>query len=167
MKTPILDVVKNVSGTIFGIGNGLVTVGVVASLLYRKSNSKKNDSIENQISIIRSYIDEQKDFQGAEIVQFIDDGFSGINVNRNAFQELLSKVRMREIDVIVVKDLSRLGRNYLDVCRLTDSILPFMKVRLMNYVGHPLSGIIDLQFPMNFFPYKVEADDLHDKCNDP
>ena len=97
----------------------------------RKSNSKKNDSIENQISIIRSYIDEQKDFQGAEIVQFIDDGFSGINVNRNAFQELLSKVRMREIDVIVVKDLSRLGRNYLDVCRLTDSILPFMKVRLI------------------------------------
>ena len=42
LKTPILDVVKNVSGTIFGIGNGLVTAGVVASLPYRKSSSKKN-----------------------------------------------------------------------------------------------------------------------------
>ena len=41
LKTPILDVVKNVSGTIFGIGNGLVTAGVVASLPYRKSSSKK------------------------------------------------------------------------------------------------------------------------------
>ena len=41
LKTPILDVVKNVSGTIFGIGNGLVTAGIVASLPYRKSSSKK------------------------------------------------------------------------------------------------------------------------------
>lgn len=98
----------------------------------RKSNDKINDSIENQISIIRSYIKSNKDFLGAEIIQFIDNGFSGIDLNRNAFQELLSKVRMREIDVIVVKDLSRLGRNYLDVCKLTDSIFPFMKVRLIS-----------------------------------
>lgn len=97
----------------------------------RKSNSKKNDSIENQISIIQSYINKQKDFQKAEIIKFIDDGFSGISLNRNAFQELLAKVRMREIDIIIVKDLSRLGRNYLDVCKLTDSIFPFMKVRLI------------------------------------
>lgn len=97
----------------------------------RKSNNKKNDSIENQISIIQNYINEQKDFHGAEIIKFIDDGFSGISLNRNAFQELLAKVRMREIDIIIVKDLSRLGRNYLDVCRLTDSIFPFMKVRLI------------------------------------
>lgn len=97
----------------------------------RKSNSKKNDSIENQISIIQSYINKQKDFQKAEIIKFIDDGFSGISLNRTAFQELLAKVRMREIDIIIVKDLSRLGRNYLDVCKLTDSIFPFMKVRLI------------------------------------
>lgn len=97
----------------------------------RKSNSMKNDSIENQISIIQNYINERKDFQEAEIIKFIDDGFSGISLNRNAFQELLAKVRMREIDIIIVKDLSRLGRNYLDVCKLTDSIFPFMKVRLI------------------------------------
>ena len=97
----------------------------------RKSTDKENDSIENQISIIRSYISKQKDFQGAKIVQFNDSRASGIDMNRNAFQELLSKVRLREIDVVVVKDLSRLGRNYLDVCKLTDSIFPFMGVRLI------------------------------------
>ena len=97
----------------------------------RKSNEKKNDSIDNQLSIIRSYISRQKDLQGAEILQFSDDGFSGIDIERDAFQELLAKVRQRAIDVIVVKDLSRLGRNYLDVCKLTDSILPFMGVRLI------------------------------------
>lgn len=97
----------------------------------RKSNEKKNDSVENQLSIIRSYIKRQKEFLDAEILQFSDDGFSGIDINRDAFQELLSKVRQRGVDVIVVKDLSRLGRNYLDVCKLTDSILPFMGVRLI------------------------------------
>lgn len=97
----------------------------------RKSNDKENDSIGNQISIIMDYINRHKDFHDAEIIQFSDNGASGIDLNRNAFQELLSKVRMREIDVVIVKDLSRLGRNYLDVCKLTDSIFPFMKVRFI------------------------------------
>ena len=97
----------------------------------RKSNDKKNDSIENQISIIRSYISTHKDFENAEILQFIDDNSSGIDLNRKAFQELLSQVRLREIDTVIVKDLSRLSRNYLDVCKLTDSIFPFMKVRFI------------------------------------
>lgn len=98
----------------------------------RKSNDKKNDSIENQLSIIKSYISRQNDLQGAEILSFSDNAASGIDLNRNAFQELLAKVRMREINVIIVKDLSRLGRNYLDVCKLTDSIFPFMNVRLIS-----------------------------------
>ncbi len=98
----------------------------------RKSNNKENDSLGNQLSIIMDYISHQKDFQNAEILQFSDNGASGIDLNRDAFQELLSKVRQCEIDVIVVKDLSRLGRNYLDVCKLTDSIFPFMGVRLIS-----------------------------------
>lgn len=102
----------------------------------RKSNEKKNDSIENQLSIIRSYIGQHKELQDAEILQFSDDGFSGIDVDRDSFQELLSKVRQREIDVIVVKDLSRLGRNYLDVCKLTESIFPFMGIRLIAVSEH-------------------------------
>lgn len=97
----------------------------------RKSNELKNDSIENQLSIINDYINRHQDLQSAEILQFSDNGASGLDLNRDAFQELLAKVRQREIDVVIVKDLSRLGRNYLDVCKLTDSIFPFMKVRLI------------------------------------
>ncbi|MCM1508108.1 MAG: recombinase family protein [Ruminococcus flavefaciens] len=97
----------------------------------RKSNELKNDSIENQLSIIKDYISHHQDLQSAEILQFSDNGASGLDLNRDAFQELLAKIRQREIDVVIVKDLSRLGRNYLDVCKLTDSIFPFMKVRLI------------------------------------
>ena len=98
----------------------------------RKSNDKENDSIVNQFSIMENYIAKQTDLSGKEIIRFSDDGFSGINTNRDDFQELLSRIRSREIDCIVVKDLSRLGRNYLDVIKLTDSIFPFMGIRVIS-----------------------------------
>ena len=115
----------------------------------RKSNDKENYSIENQIAIINDYIGRQKDLKYAEIIQFCDINSSGINMNRDAFQELLKEIRMRKIDVVIVKDLSRLGRNYLDICKLTDSIFPFMKVRLIavseNYDSkHRVPNSMDL-----------------------
>ena len=98
----------------------------------RKSTDKPNDSVENQFSVIQQYIHQNNELKYAEILYFSDDGFTGINMQRKAFQELLAKVRQREIDVIIVRDLSRLSRNYLDVCKLTESIFPFMKVRLIS-----------------------------------
>jgi len=97
----------------------------------RKSTDKINDSIENQFLMIDDYISHQQELKDSKVLHFSDDGFTGINMQRDAFQELLAKVRQREIDVIIVKDLSRLGRNYLDVCKLTESIFPFMKIRLI------------------------------------
>lgn len=97
----------------------------------RKSNHKETDSIENQLSIMREYIGTQPDLSECEIIEFADSGCSGIDMEREAFQELLALVRQRQIDVIIVKDLSRLGRNYLDISKLVDSIFPFMKVRLI------------------------------------
>ena len=97
----------------------------------RKSNDNVNESISHQLDIINSYLLENKEFLGADILYYTDDGQSGISTDRPQFQELLTKVRERLIDVIVVKDLSRLSRNYLDVCKLTDSIFPFMGVRLI------------------------------------
>ena len=97
----------------------------------RKSSSIANDSIDHQLDMMKSYLNQKKEFSGADIICFVDDGLSGITVDRPQFQLMLTKVRERLIDVIVVKDLSRLGRNYLDICKLTDSIFPFMGVRLI------------------------------------
>ena len=104
---------------------------MIVACYARKSTEKINDSIENQFLVIDDYISHQNELKNAEVLHFADDGFTGINMERDSFQELLTKVRQREIDVIVVRDLSRLGRNYLDVCKLTESIFPFMKVRLI------------------------------------
>ena len=111
----------------------------------RKSSDKSSDSIQHQLSIMRKYIEDNDELKSSDILEFTDNGFSGIDMNRDAFQDLLASVRMREIDVILVKDLSRLGRNYLDVCKLTESIFPFMGVRLIavadNYDSNNKSRI--------------------------
>jgi DNA invertase Pin-like site-specific DNA recombinase len=90
-----------------------------------------NESVANQFSIMKSYVEKQNDFENANFLTYKDEGFSGINLERPAFQEMLTAVRMRKINCIIVKDLSRLGRNYLDVCKLTDSVFPFMNVRVI------------------------------------
>lgn len=99
---------------------------------YARTSVDLTDSIENQFAIMERCIHAKPDLQGAHILHFADNGQSGIDTEREAFQELLALVRQRSIGCIVVKDFSRLGRNYLDVCKLTESILPFMGVRLIS-----------------------------------
>ena len=114
----------------------------------RTSNDLHTDSIENQFAIMDAYICTKTDLHNAEILRFADQGESGIDTERAAFQELLTQVRQRRIDCIIIKDFSRLGRNYLDVCKLTESILPFMGVRLIsineNYDSVKAANAVDL-----------------------
>ena len=70
----------------------------------QKSNDFKNDSIENQFSIIMDYISHQKDMQNAEILRFSDNGATGLNINRNAFQELGSIFPFMKVRLIAVSE---------------------------------------------------------------
>ena len=134
----------------------------------RKSNDKKNESIENQFSLIEHHIAGQKDLSGADVIYFKDEGYSGINLERDDFQELLSKVREREVDVIAVKDLSRLGRNYLDVLKLTDSVFPFMGVRVIAVADgydskHKIENSMDLPLAFTALLNEFYITELADK----
>ena len=61
----------------------------------------------------------------------VDDGFSGSSFERPAFRKMMDSVRAGEIDCIVVKDLSRFGRNYLDAGEYIEKIFPFFGVRFI------------------------------------
>lgn len=61
----------------------------------------------------------------------MDDGYSGTNFDRPAFTEMMKLVEQRRVRTIIVKDLSRLGRNYLEVGRYTEVIFPENKVRFI------------------------------------
>ena len=87
-------------------------------------------SVLNQHAIIRDFADANG---GLSIVaEYSDDGFSGSTFeNRPGWGSLLADVETGKVDCIVVKDLSRLGRNYLDVSRYLDQVFPALGVRVV------------------------------------
>ena len=85
-------------------------------------------SIENQRLILQKYVAEQ----GWELVdEYIDDGYSGTNFDRPEVQRLLEDAKNGRIDIIIVKDLSRFGRNYIQVGQYVDYIFPLYNIRFI------------------------------------
>ena len=85
-------------------------------------------SIENQKLILEKYAHEN----GFEIIdEYTDDGWSGTNFNRPGVQRLLDDAKTGRIDTIIVKDLSRFGRNYIEVGQYTDYIFPTYNIRFI------------------------------------
>ena len=75
------------------------------------NNEKESNSITNQKIIIDNYLEKNKKYKLVDY--YIDGGYSGTNFNRPEFQRMLEDIKNKKIDVIIIKDLSRLGRNYI------------------------------------------------------
>lgn len=88
-------------------------------------------SITNQRSLVTSFISKHEDFSSATITEYIDDGISGTNTNREAYKRLITDMEQGAIDCIVVKDLSRIGRNLIDVDDLLMNHLVTLNVRFV------------------------------------
>ena len=85
-----------------------------------------SDSIVNQRDMLTRYAKENG-FCNAEV--FIDDGYSGVSFNRPGFQSLLELMENGKVETLITKDLSRLGRNYLEVGQYTEIMFPRWNVR--------------------------------------
>ena len=70
-------------------------------------------SITNQKKLIQNYLAEHEELTGLEAIEYVDDGFTGTNTNRPRFQDMLRDIEAGCIGTVIVKDLSRLGREYL------------------------------------------------------
>ena len=89
----------------------------------------ESNSITNQRSLINYHISDLKDINVYKY--YVDDGFTGTDFERPAFQEMMDDIRNKHINCIIVKDLSRLGRNYINVGNFIDDILPRYKIRFI------------------------------------
>lgn len=96
----------------------------------KKGSKDESNSIENQRMLLHDYIGKQEDLFG-EIVEYVDDGYTGTNFNRPAFQKMIVDLKQGDIKVIMVKDLSRLGRDYIGVGDYIEQIFPLMGVRFI------------------------------------
>ena len=85
-------------------------------------------SIENQRVILKKYAEENG---GTVVDEYIDDGWSGTDFDRPSVKRLLDDAKEGKIDTIVVKDLSRFGRNYIQVGQYIDYIFPAYGIRFI------------------------------------
>ena len=88
----------------------------------------ESNSITNQKALLSKYAAEQG-FRN--VMFFVDDGYSGTNFNRPGFQEMMKYVEDYAVSTLIVKDLSRLGREYSYMGRLQDFIFPAYDVRFI------------------------------------
>ena len=114
---------------------GVIAVYVRISLEDVDKNEKEKAescSLINQKRLIEAYIQSHKDLSAMTVSCFSDDGCTGTNFERPDFRRMLSLAYRREIDCIIVKDFSRLGRNYLEMGDYVDRIFPSLGIRLIS-----------------------------------
>lgn len=98
--------------------------------LSREDGDKtESDSIANQRTLLEAYAIDHPEL--CIVDEFVDDGYSGSNFERPAFQRLFRELEQGTINCVLVKDLSRFGRNYIEVGRYLERIFPVMRVRLI------------------------------------
>ena len=97
-------------------------------------DKEESNSITGQRELLRDYISQHPELR--EYAVRVDDGFSGSTFERPSFQKMIEDVRAGRTDCIIVKDLSRFGRNYLDVGEYIEKIFPFLGVRFIAVNDH-------------------------------
>lgn len=97
----------------------------------KSSDKTESESISNQRGLLKEFLRGRPEFAGAEILEFCDDGWSGKNFERPAFLQMMEQVKTGKIHCIVVKDLSRFGRDYLVVGNYISRVFPFLGVRFI------------------------------------
>lgn len=88
----------------------------------------ESSSITSQRDILKKYV---KDNKWQVFDYYIDDGYSGTNFQRPAFERMINDIEDGKINLVITKDLSRLGRNYIQTGQYTE--IP-LKIFLMNFI---------------------------------
>lgn len=125
------------------------------------SRSESN-SISSQRELCRAYIRDMQDMQLYDI--YVDDGYSGANFDRPEFKRLMEDVRAGKVDCIVVKDLSRFGRDYIEAGRLLQKIFPALHVRFIAVTDNFDSFTADFNETSLVLPIKNFVNDSY--CRD-
>lgn len=99
--------------------------------LSREDGDKtESDSITNQRDMLMNFLSAHTEIRVHKVR--IDDGYSGVNFDRPDFIEMMESVKRKEVNCIVVKDFSRLGRNFIETGKYIEKIFPFMGVRFIS-----------------------------------
>ena len=95
------------------------------------NQKEESNSVSSQRELLESFIGNHSELKDTKVQEYCDDGFTGTKFERPGYMKLMEDVRADKISCIVVKDLSRLGRDYIEVGSLLEQILPLYQVRVI------------------------------------
>lgn len=129
-----------------------------AGLYIRLSKEDKNESINNQKRLLTDYAHNMH-YNIFDL--YIDDGFTGTNFNRPNFQRLLNDIYLKKINMVIVKDLSRLGRDYIKTGELVEHFFPINNIRFIAITDN-IDTFLD-NSNNDIAPFKAIINDLYAK----
>lgn len=96
----------------------------------------ESNSISSQRILITDYIHHNSELSAMEIAEFCDDGYSGTSMDRPGMQKLLREMKGNQIKCVIVKDMSRFSRDYIELGTYMNHIFPFMGIRFIAINDH-------------------------------
>lgn len=114
--------------------NGQYRCAVYLRLSRSDGDQQESNSIKNQRALLNDYLGKHPELH--KVDEYVDDGYSGTNFERPDFKRMMQDIENRKINCIIVKDLSRFGRNYIETGRYLERIFPFMGVRFIAINDH-------------------------------
>lgn len=103
--------------------------GIYGRLSVRDLGIEDGDTMENQIAFLRDYVIQHPDLELTDV--YVDNGWTGTNFHRPEFNRLIDDIKNGKINCIVVKDLSRFGRNYLETGYYLQKVFPSYQLRFI------------------------------------
>lgn len=97
-----------------------------------RRSKEESDSVQHQRLLIYEFLNRHPELKDAPRTEFVDDGFTGTNTNRPAFQNMMKKLRSGELNVLVTKDFSRAMRDYTEMGNYLECVFPFLGVRYIS-----------------------------------
>lgn len=141
------------------VGKAVWKAALYVRLSREDGDKEESDSISNQKDLLRDFAARHDDIQVIDI--FEDDGWTGTNFNRPSFIRMMDQIKNKDINCVIVKDLSRFGRNYIESGNYLEQIFPFLNVRFisvtdmldsyknpsqMNTIAVPIKNIINDEY---------------------
>lgn len=108
----------------------LFNVAVYIRLSREDGDKEESDSVGNQRRLLTDYVSNNDNLILHDV--YIDDGFTGTNFNRPDFQRMIADIEAEKVNCVVVKDLSRFGRDYIDTGRYLERVFPELGVRFIS-----------------------------------
>lgn len=129
-----------------------------ARLSREDGDKEESDSISNQKDLLNSYVKGKQDIEVVSVYE--DDGYTGVNFQRPDFQKMMNEIQVGNINCVIVKDLSRLGRNHIEMGKLLERFFPFMGVRFIA-VNEGYDSLTPNQTDGLIIPFKNLVNDAY------